>query len=137
MPKTYEEAKTHITEMSIAGFPGCFGSTDATHIPMEGCANRLRQTHSGFKLPYPSRTYNLTANHRRYILHTASGHPARWNDKTLQRFDTLMVGIQSGELLQDVQFKLYDTNVTGEVIKVKYKGGWVIVDNGYSLSRRV
>ena len=42
-----------------------------------------------------------------------------------------MVGIQSDELLQDIQFKLYDTNATGEVIKVKYKGGWVIVDNGY------
>ena len=64
-PKTPDDASTHIREMELAGFPGCFGSTDATHIAMDSCAYRLRQAHKGFKLPYPSRTYNLTANHRR------------------------------------------------------------------------
>lgn len=131
MPQTAEEAATHIRDMAIAGFPGCFGSTDATHIAMACCRFGLRQSHKGHKLPYPSRTYNLTANHRRRILYTTSGHPARWNDKTLQRFDVLMNGIQSGDLLDDVQFELYDTNESGEVIKVQYKGAWVIVDNGY------
>ena len=131
-PTTSEEAKTHTTEMTMAGFPGCIGSTDATHVAMETCAYRLRQMHLGFKLPYPCRAYNLTANHRRYIMHTTSGHPSRWNDKTLQQFDTLMVQLQSGELLGDLTFELYDRNDEGEVIKVKYNGGWLIVDNGYT-----
>ena len=64
-------------------------------------------------------------------MHTTSGHPARWNDKTLQRYDTLMTGLQSGKLLDNVPFELYDTNAQGETIKVRYIGGWVIVDNGY------
>ena len=32
MPTTSKEIKTHATEMMVAGFPGCFGSTDAKHI---------------------------------------------------------------------------------------------------------
>jgi hypothetical protein len=42
-----------------------------------------------------------------------------------------MSGIQSGKLLNDVQFELYDINDQGEIVKVQYKGAWVIVDNGY------
>ena len=131
MPTTYDEAKMHMAEMSLAGFPGCIGSTDATHVAMDSCAYKLRQSHSSFKLPYPARTYNITVNHRRCILHSTGGHPARWNDKTLQRFDNFMTGLQSGRLLNDVHFQLYDTNDNGDIIKVRYTGAWVIVDNGY------
>ena len=39
------------------------------------------------KLDMPARTYNIHVTHRRRILYTTSGHPALWNDKTLQLFD--------------------------------------------------
>ena len=39
-------------EYSKAGFPGCIGSTDATHIVMENCTYRLRQLHLGHKLAH-------------------------------------------------------------------------------------
>ena len=56
IPLTYNDAKTHISEMSKAGFPWCFGGTDATHIAMESCAYGIRQSHKGYKLPHPART---------------------------------------------------------------------------------
>jgi hypothetical protein len=34
-PRTVEELRECEREYSIAGFPGCIGSTDATHIPLE------------------------------------------------------------------------------------------------------
>ena len=70
-------------------------------------------------------------NHRRCILHSTGGHPAWWNDKRLQRFDNFMTGLQSGHLLNDVQFQLFDTNDNGDIIKVRSMGAWVIVDNSY------
>lgn len=36
-PSSYDEADTHMTEMREAGFEGCVGSVDATHICMRRC----------------------------------------------------------------------------------------------------
>ena len=79
----------------------------------------------------PSRTYNLTCNHRRRILSSTRGHPGRWNDKTLVLFDEFVMGIHKGEILQDVEFELLERNQSGEIVSVLYKGVWLIVDNGY------
>ena len=61
VPTSGEEAATHLKEMEPAGFHGCIGSTDATHVGMERYRYRLAQIHQGVKLPMPSRTYNLPA----------------------------------------------------------------------------
>ena len=105
-------------------------------------------------MSHTARTYNMiTVNHRRRILSTTRGHPARWNDKTLILFDEFICGLHSGELLQDVCFELYDyannvrtaqqqgvvvagaeqehEDAEQEVRKVKYQGAWVLVNNGY------
>ena len=34
-PRTEEELRDCEQEYNLAGFPGCIGSTDATHIPLE------------------------------------------------------------------------------------------------------
>ena len=39
-PTTAEEAKMHMHEMEIAGFPGCVSSTDAAHITMDRYPNK-------------------------------------------------------------------------------------------------
>jgi len=38
----------------------------------------------------------LVVNHRRRILGTTDGHPARWNDKSLVKFDTIAMDLHEG-----------------------------------------
>ena len=126
-PSTLEELRDCESEYRSAGFPGCIGSTDATHIPLEKVSYGLRQAHLGYKMSTTTRTYNLTVNHRRKILHTTTGHPGRWNDKTLVRFDSLMNQLRDGEFNSTMSFVL--SNKDGR--DVTMKGAYVIVDNGY------
>ena len=118
-------------EFSLAGLPGCIGSTDATHIIMECCSFKLRQLHLGYKSTHTSCTYNLTVNHRRRILSTTTGHPSRFNDQTLILFDKFVRKLKDGKYDSDFEFEFYDFDNNGEVILVKYRGCYVIVDNGY------
>ena len=82
-------------------------------------------------MKHTARTYNITVNHRRRILSTTTGHPSRWNDKTLVRFDKFVSGIHDGSILEDVEFELLERNEEGDIVTIKYKGAWLIVDNGY------
>lgn len=130
-PSTSEEASAHSIEYCKAGLPGCIGSTDATHIPLERVEYRLRQNHLGFKMSHTARTYNITVNHRRRILSSTTGHPARWNNKTLILFDDFVVGLHEGRNLDDFTFELYERDARGNIVSAKYRGPWLIVDNGY------
>ena len=128
----HETAQTHMTEFVEAGLPGCVGSTDATHVALIRCPAMLRNYNMGHKLDLPTRTYNLTTNHRRRILSTTHGHPGRWNDKTLQLFDEFVTSIHAGKILgDDVVFELLERNADGQIVTRRYKGAWLIVDNGY------
>lgn len=131
MPQTAVEARTHMVEMTSAGLNGCIASADATHVGMERCPFRLSNLHAGPKLKMPSRTYNIAVNHRRQILSSTPGHPARWNDKTIQLFDEFMLQVRNGDILTDVTFDLYERNGNGDIITVTYEGVWIMVDNGY------
>ena len=120
-----------LDDMKAAGFPGCIGSTDATNIGLEKCPYRVAQMHKGHKLSLPARTYNLTCTHRREIMYTTRGHPSRWNDKTLQRFDTFGLRLRDGTAFSDHVFELYEYASNGNVVAVKYRGAWLLSDNGY------
>jgi hypothetical protein len=50
MPSTIKELRDCEAEYHKAGFPGCIGSTDATHIPLEKVSFGLRQAHLGYKI---------------------------------------------------------------------------------------
>ena len=126
-PFDSEMVKSNMNEFSMAGLHGAGGSTDATHVGMEKCYHRLMNHHSGAKLKMPSRTYNLTASHRRRILSTTRGHPARWNDKTLILFDTLATGIHDGTLFDDIFFELKEHDRNGNVISRTYQGIWLLL----------
>jgi DDE superfamily endonuclease len=130
-PTEEEHFKDCEMEFAMAGFPGCIGSTDATHILQESMGYKFRQLHMGFKSTHTARTYNLTCNHRRRILFTTQGHPAAWNDKTLVRFDDFVVSIERGDLGKDHVFELLEQGPGDTYITRKYKGVWLIVDNGY------
>ena len=151
MPHSAADLRNCEYEYAVAGFPGCIGSTDATHIPLDKVTASFRQAHLGYKLgsDATTRTYNLTVNHRRQILHTTTGHPGRWNDKTLIRFDTFMADLRDGAFDDTMEFTLKrkknvttaaaaaaastaDVDESSIVLEdVKIKGAYVIVDNGY------
>ena len=114
-----------------AGFDGCIGSSDATHIPMLRCPHWAHNSHKGFKLSVPARTYNVTCDHSRRILGTTMGHPGTWNDKTLILFDQLIMDVKKGKAYADYEFELYEHKVNGNIETVKYGGVWFMVDNGY------
>ena len=57
-----------------AGFNGCIGSTDVTHIAMFKCWAWVQNVHKGGKLSsVPGRTYNVTNTHSRQIIGSTSG----------------------------------------------------------------
>jgi hypothetical protein len=79
-PVYLPEAKLNMHEYSQAGFPGCAGSCDCTHIVTKRCKHNLKNNHLGAKNALTTRTFNLTCNHRCRILHTTNGGPGCWND---------------------------------------------------------
>ena len=101
---------------------GAIGSMDVCHIVIEKCNNSLKQMHLSGKLKQTCRSFNLTCNHRREILPTTDGHPARWNYKTIVLYDELARGLKNGELLTDNIFELFEQDATGGILKVKYCG---------------
>jgi hypothetical protein len=95
-PTISEQANNQTHEFAQAGLPGAIGSMDATHVVLERVNYKLRQSHLGHKLSCTARTYNIVCNHRRRILSTTEGHPARWNDKSIVKFDPFVMGIKEG-----------------------------------------
>ena len=126
-----DELEEHCKEMDMCGLHGCVASTDATHVTMNRCPILRSNEHTGKKQDLPSRTYNICVNHRRQILHTTRGHPARWNDKTLALFDGFLMKIKKGTLYNDNVFWLNEYNEEGVVVLKKYNGAWLLCDNGY------
>lgn len=133
IPSTLDSVRLTSAEYRIAGFPGCVGSMDATNIECDRISYKFRQDHLSFKMPFCCRSYNITTNHRRRIMSTTHGHPARWNDKTLVKFDSFATGLKEGKnCLKDLEFELYEYNAMDESVTTKkYMGAWLMVDNGY------
>jgi hypothetical protein len=63
--------------------------------------------HKGPKESFPARSYNIIVNHRRQILSSTSGHPSRWNDKTLALHDSILRGVSNNKLLSNYRFNLF------------------------------
>ena len=142
MPQTSADLRNCESEYAVAGFPGCIGSTDATHIPSDKITASFRHAHIGYKSgsETTTRTHNLTVNHRRQILHTTIGLPGRWNDKALIRLDSSMADLRDGAFDDMMEFTLKRTKGgnTAAVSANKHdydditiKGAYVIVDNGF------
>lgn len=130
-----EEAKKIERIYAMAGFPGCVGSGDGTHVPMHRCPFRLRELNKSFKLSCPARTYNVFVSHDRNAMSSTRGHPARWNDKSLINVDDFATLLMNGTLFVDdddaFYFQLQEKNEDGSIKSVWYRGCYTIVDNGY------
>jgi hypothetical protein len=130
-PVNLAEAKSNMSEYAEAGFPGCVGLSDCTHLTTERCEYNLKNNHLGAKSSHTTCTFNLTCNHRRRILHTTCGGPGRWNNMTMVRFDTFFTDIRAGRILTDNEFELLSYNKKGNDVTAQYNAVYVIVDNGY------
>ena len=103
-PTANEDPCDSFHEFEIAGMGGCIGNTDVCHLRMLNCHHWIKIHNSGFKMSMPTRTFNLTANHRRRIISTTTGHPGRFNDKTLVRFDKFVMNVKQGKILPSNTF---------------------------------
>ena len=130
-PKNDEDYANNNIEFNAAGFTGACASTDAANIACDKLSWKTRQQHLGHKQSLTARTCNACVNHRRQILHATSGFPSRWNDQTIVKFDKFLNDTKCGKLCQNATFTLFERNENGEVQEVKYRGAWVICDNGY------
>jgi hypothetical protein len=129
MPDSVSEVTECEEAYRIAGLPGCIGSSDATHVPLKKVRYSFRHAHLGFKSKATTRTYNIVVNHKRRILSSSSGHPGRWNDKTIVKFDPFLERLQNGEYDDMLQFELLNNESSSG--NEGFKGAYVIVDNGY------
>jgi hypothetical protein len=62
-PVHLDEAKSNMVEYTESRLPGCIGSSNCTHILMEGCKYNLKSNHLGGKSSNTTCTFNLTCNH--------------------------------------------------------------------------
>ena len=86
----------------MAGFPGCIGSSDGTHVLLEKCSGRVQNQHKGYKLnKNPSRNYNVSCNYMQQFLSCTRGFPATWNDKKIVLYDQFTRGIHERDILSD------------------------------------
>ena len=116
---------------ALAGYNGCIGESDGTHVGMLSCASWATIAHLGPKLNIPSRSYNATVTHCRQILGTTCGHPSTWNDKSIILYDDLVGGVHDGKYFCDHEFTLLEHDKSGNIVEIKYAGVWFMVDNGY------
>jgi len=129
-----QQHATHTSEFTTGGLCGCGHSTNGTHVIMWRCEHNLKQANSGFKDDHPCRAYNVSVNHRRRTLWSTSGHPARWNDKTLIWNDEFVRATHDGRILQDVEFTLHSwSGIHGnsQLKETRCAGAWGLVDNGH------
>ncbi len=116
-PVNLPEAKLNMYKYTQAGFPGCVGSSDRTHIVTDRCQYNLKNNHIGAKSSQTTQTFNLTCNHWRQILHTTNGGPGQWNDQSMVRLDNFVSGIRDGNILDNVTFELFAHDKDGKVKK--------------------
>jgi hypothetical protein len=74
-PVNLPKAKSNMEEYTQAGFPGCVGSSNCTHIVSKRCQYNIKNNNLGAKSSLITWTFNLACNHWRCILHTTNGGP--------------------------------------------------------------
>lgn len=125
-PKSDDELEDSMAEYKSAGFPGCLGSTDGVHISWDRCHSQQKMLHTG-KEKYPTVAYNVTVNHRRWIMAASKGFYGSYNDKTIVKYDTFITDIRNGKQYSDYKFDLRKRD--GKVTQIT--GAWILCDGGY------
>jgi hypothetical protein len=126
MPATsLEEIREWQDIYRMAGFPGCIGSTDASQIPLDKVSLSIWQNLLlSFIAAATTWAYNLKVNHNCKDLHNTIGHPGRWNDTTLARFNHFLDELLCGSFDERMTLALLDKH--GKAFKMKGAGAYVL-----------
>jgi hypothetical protein len=83
-------------------------------------------------MSHTARMFNSTINHHCQILSETAGHPDMWFDRNMLGLpDNFVQGIHDGNILNDLEFELFELNEKVQVVSANYQGCWLLVDNGY------
>ena len=123
--------RNHFEVLQKSGYPACAGSSDATNIVCEKVEHAFKYSHTGYKQSTIARTYNLTATIDRRIIDSTSGHPARWSNQSVSYFDSSIMSMKEEKLFNYHDFTLLERNPNGKIVKVNYKGVYLLVENSY------
>ena len=98
-PSSDDEIREVEEVYSKMGLPWCVGSTDGVHVAWSSCPSALLSRHKGAK-GMPTRSFNVTVDHRRFIHAVASSKPGTINDKTAVRYDQYLCTVRQGRYSQ-------------------------------------
>lgn len=122
-----------VADYECQGLPGAAGSMDCVHIPWDQCPYEYRIMNKSGKDGYPTRVYEVTVSHDRYIRSIAGSFPGAWNDKSIARFG-LVRRMRGGE----PRFVEYEFDLLGpDGNPVRHRGLYLITDNGYHCWREL
>ncbi len=102
-PETEEEINENTKYYEMAGLSGCIGSVDATHIKWNHCPKKFKNMHKS-RYGYPTRSFQVTVNHKRQCMAASCGFFGTANDKTLIKFDEFVQKIHTKRLYSENKF---------------------------------
>ena len=126
-PSTDEEIDKIERLYAAAGFPGCMGSFDVTHVPLQSLSVNLVNQYKNGKHDYPTKAFEVVVDHTSRVLYVCPGMPGTYNDKTIVKYDDFVNGLRTTPLFRDYKWSCYDSN--GQVCE--QRGVYCIVDGGY------
>ena len=115
-----------------AGFDGCAGSVDGTHVAWLGFRAGDRAEFTG-KEGYPTLVFGVTVDHTYKIMHITRAHPGATNDNVVMLDDDFHQKRMHSELYSNFEFSLYDAHGA----KVRHRGVYTICDGGYGDARNL
>jgi Plant transposon protein len=124
-PENEADLESSMSEYTSAGFPGCLESTDGVHISWDRCHAMQKMLHTG-KEKYPTIAYNVTVNHRRWIMASSRGFVGSYNDKTIVKYDAFINDIRQRKTFHD-----YNLFLRRNGMQLSITGAWILCDGGY------
>ena len=131
-PRSFAELAAVVDAYRAAGFDGCAGSVDGTHVAWLGFRAGDRAEFTG-KEGYPTLVFGVTVDHTYKIMHITRAHPGATNDNVVMLDDDFHQKLMHSELYSNFEFSLYDAHGA----KVRHRGVYTICDGGYGDARNL
>ena len=104
-PRTFDELAAVVDAYRAAGFDGCAGSVDGTHVAWLGFRAGDRAEFTG-KEGYPTLVFGVTVDHTYKIMHITRAHPGATNDNVVMLDDDFHQKLMHSELYSNFEFRM-------------------------------